>query len=250
MHRPISETYRVEPCRRVIPAACRSSSGGRHPSTSRRPLPGWGLRWENRMRAVSTASSLAFDESSSWSCRDGGDRGTWLISGYLMEAKVRGNKTKSRNCFRESVVIVLPLPRSCSLSALLSTMQRLKNTLACEACRRRKSRCSGSAPCASCQKNSIRCEFRTNRLRRGPRPKAPAALQKPKEPSQSVAEPVGLPSPVVPDVEMARLEEPADIMEFAMWSSCREDLRAVINTKEIVARLNKCAFLSLDSIEW
>ncbi|KAI5867536.1 hypothetical protein GGS23DRAFT_182091 [Durotheca rogersii] len=43
--------------------------------------------------------------------------------------------------------------------------------LACELCRKRKVRCSGSAPCTNCQRQMKECYFNHHRRRRGPRPK-------------------------------------------------------------------------------
>ncbi|OTA67962.1 hypothetical protein K449DRAFT_388750 [Hypoxylon sp. EC38] len=45
--------------------------------------------------------------------------------------------------------------------------------LACENCRRRKVRCSGTPtrPCDNCVKQNSPCQFDLNRRRRGPRPK-------------------------------------------------------------------------------
>ncbi|OAL44419.1 hypothetical protein IQ07DRAFT_251120 [Pyrenochaeta sp. DS3sAY3a] len=54
-------------------------------------------------------------------------------------------------------------------SRIVSPLLRRKITIACEACRKRKAKCSGTAPCVLCTKQKQDCHFDTNRQRRGPR---------------------------------------------------------------------------------
>ncbi|KAI1078996.1 hypothetical protein F5B20DRAFT_545785 [Whalleya microplaca] len=61
-------------------------------------------------------------------------------------------------------------------------------TLACEQCRKRKVRCSGTAPCSNCHRHMQECLFDHNRRRRGPRPKRYL-------PAQYDAEAVSAPAP-------------------------------------------------------
>ncbi|KAJ6186506.1 hypothetical protein N7519_007807 [Penicillium mononematosum] len=56
---------------------------------------------------------------------------------------------------------------------------RRKVTLACEACRKKRAKCSGTFPCFSCTKNQRTCNFDdTNRGRRGPRPHSNTQIPK------------------------------------------------------------------------
>ncbi|KAJ5373924.1 transcriptional regulatory protein STB4 [Penicillium concentricum] len=49
---------------------------------------------------------------------------------------------------------------------------RRKVTLACDSCRKRRVKCSGSQPCTLCSESGRQCEFDSkNRGRRGPRPR-------------------------------------------------------------------------------
>ncbi|KAH8894014.1 hypothetical protein GQ53DRAFT_839712 [Thozetella sp. PMI_491] len=52
---------------------------------------------------------------------------------------------------------------------------RRKVTVACDLCRQRRAKCSGSLPCTYCAANQRTCTFdEKNRARRGPRPRQPA----------------------------------------------------------------------------
>ncbi|KAB5563511.1 hypothetical protein GE09DRAFT_785696 [Coniochaeta sp. 2T2.1] len=53
---------------------------------------------------------------------------------------------------------------------------RRKVTLACDSCRKRRVKCSGTEPCALCSESGRQCEFDSkNRARRGPRPRQTAS---------------------------------------------------------------------------
>ncbi|KAL4799625.1 hypothetical protein BDV19DRAFT_385390 [Aspergillus venezuelensis] len=110
-------------------------------------------------------------------------------------------------------------------------MQRLKITVACESCRKRKNKCSGTAPCTTCYKNGLLCEFRTHRQRRGPRPRVrEASGQAPSPPFPSA------------EIELPRTEpigENDEGIELATWSSCRDDLRAIVDVADLQAQMGR-----------
>ncbi|KAH7140882.1 hypothetical protein EDB81DRAFT_799062 [Dactylonectria macrodidyma] len=60
---------------------------------------------------------------------------------------------------------ITPMSSSRAVSAAL----RRKITIACEVCRKRKARCSGTVPCTLCLKQKLECHYETNRRKRGPR---------------------------------------------------------------------------------
>ncbi|KAJ5170426.1 uncharacterized protein N7500_003209 [Penicillium coprophilum] len=56
---------------------------------------------------------------------------------------------------------------------------RRKVTLACDSCRKRRVKCSGSQPCTLCSESGRHCEFDSkNRGRRGPRPRRTVQSQR------------------------------------------------------------------------
>jgi hypothetical protein len=48
-------------------------------------------------------------------------------------------------------------------------MNRTKVTVACQACQKKKVKCTGSAPCTTCSRSGHKCIFSNNAKKRGPR---------------------------------------------------------------------------------
>ena len=67
--------------------------------------------------------------------------------------------------------------RKPSGSVKRESCQRLKTTRACDICKEKKTRCSGTLPCARCQRLSLLCEYETTYSRGlGPPPPPPLEL--------------------------------------------------------------------------
>ncbi|KAF1851634.1 uncharacterized protein K460DRAFT_391877 [Cucurbitaria berberidis CBS 394.84] len=82
---------------------------------------------------------------------------------------------------------------------------RTKQTFACEPCRKRKAKCSGTAPCFMCQRNGQACEFSYTRQRRGRKQarsldndSSIAPQREPGQPPSSVSPPLASNPPLSP----------------------------------------------------
>ncbi|KAK7428034.1 hypothetical protein QQZ08_005466 [Neonectria magnoliae] len=94
---------------------------------------------------------------------------------------------------------------------------RRKVTLACDSCRRRRVKCSGTQPCTFCSDSGRQCAFDSkNRGRRGPRPRQPVSQTPrvtqqlaPRRPSQSSTATTYIESAFEPPVEIV-IETPCE----------------------------------------
>ncbi|KAL8277069.1 hypothetical protein RQP46_010497 [Phenoliferia psychrophenolica] len=106
---------------------------------------------------------------------------------------------------------------------------RIKVTAACEACRRKKSRCDGIAPCSHCVKAGAECVFPAEPVKRGPkkgakyRKRGTVEDEKPSNTKRSHPEAAGSDStppvlapiptpPAPPPVPLPQLDIPSDLL--------------------------------------
>ncbi|KAE8373935.1 fungal-specific transcription factor domain-containing protein [Aspergillus bertholletiae] len=77
----------------------------------------------------------------------------------------------------EAAPTILKGKRKSSASVKRESYQRLKTTRACDVCKEKKTRCSGTRPCARCHRLSLACEYETTYCRGlGPPPPPPLEL--------------------------------------------------------------------------